>query len=233
MNQASCYRKDEPVLDLPLGVCPGRERILNGRVIAVWCEMAFVPYVVRVANRIDGQSTKRTFRGAFRILEKGARQACTDVPKPWARMGCWAILLILSSVVNVEAIPELENDWSRFVSEDGKQLITVGHHWSGSRPLNQAERENIDRRGVCLSCHQEIPSASLATSLLHHVATYAGSIPETAGSHDLLVHKILMTAAWSQVGIGLAVSIGLIVGTAWFWRGRRRRAGESAEQEQP
>ena len=66
-----------------------------------------------------------------------------------------------------EAIAGLGFDWSRVVTEDGRQLQTVGHHFRLDRPLNNEECQNMDRRGVCLGCHQEIPDRSLAVSLLH------------------------------------------------------------------
>ncbi|MGB0714542.1 MAG: multiheme c-type cytochrome [Phycisphaerae bacterium] len=120
----------------------------------------------------------------------------------------------------IEGIEGLDNDWSRFVTEDGKQLMTVGHHWSGSRPLNQKERTNMDRRGVCLSCHQEIPSESLAVSLLHHTAKYAGTLPNSPEKHDQLVHKILLMAAWTQVGGGALLGGSAMLGLVWWMRRR-------------
>ena len=82
------------------------------------------------------------------------------------------------------AIDGLVADWSRIVTEEGQQLQTVGHHFSGSRPLNNEERSHIDRSGVCLSCHQEIPDQSLAVSLLHHIAEFTGQTPKTHDQHD-------------------------------------------------
>jgi len=98
------------------------------------------------------------------------------------------------------AIPGLENDWSRVVDEAGHQLMTVGHHFPLSRPLNDHERALLDRRGVCLACHQEIPGQSLAVSFLHHVADVSGQLPVTSEQHGRLLHKVLLTAGWSQVG---------------------------------
>ena len=112
----------------------------------------------------------------------------------------------------IEAIPGLEADWSRFVTEDGRQLQTVGHHFSGSRPLNNAERANMDRQGLCLSCHQEIPTESLAVSLLHHVAKYADALPKTNQEHAGLVHKVLLFSAWGQAGGAAVVTLGILGG---------------------
>lgn len=126
--------------------------------------------------------------------------------RPWNRatvvdlMTADGQILPQSARPQIEPVAGLEADWSRFVTEDGKQLQTVGHHFSGSRPLNNEERANMDRNGICLSCHQEIPAESLAVSLLHHAATVANALPKTHEQHADLVHKILLLSAWTQVG---------------------------------
>ena len=120
-------------------------------------------------------------------------------------------------------IEGLVADWSRFVTEDGRQLQTVGHHFKGSRPLDNEERARINRQGVCLACHQEIPDRSLAVSLLHHVAEYADQLPKTAEEHNSLVHKILLTAGWFQVAGAAVVPPAMLAGVLWYWYRRRRR----------
>jgi hypothetical protein len=127
----------------------------------------------------------------------------------------------------IEPIAELRADWSRYVTEDGKQLQTVGSHFSGSRPLNNQERANMDRRGVCLACHQEIPEESLPASFLHHVAKYAGMLPKTPQEHNSLLYKILMVTAWAQTGsaiVGPPVAVFCIV----LWLRIRRRRSKAA-----
>ncbi|MBN1342878.1 MAG: cytochrome c3 family protein, partial [Phycisphaerae bacterium] len=111
-------------------------------------------------------------------------------------------VLAKAARVQIEPIEGLSADWSRFVTEDGKQLMTVGHHWSRSRPMNNEERNNMDRQRLCLACHQEIPTQSLAVSVLHHIAAASGQIPRSAEAHHSLVHKTLLFAAWGQVGMG-------------------------------
>jgi hypothetical protein len=121
------------------------------------------------------------------------------------------------------AMDGLVADWSRFVDETGKQLQTVGHHFRLSRPLNNEERGRIDRQGVCLGCHQEIPDGSLATGLLHHVAEAGGLLPKTDAEHTGLLHKIARLAAWTQV---LAPFILLLI-LFLIWRLRKRRKANS------
>lgn len=120
-----------------------------------------------------------------------------------------------------EPIEGLVADWSRFVTEDGKQLQTVGHHFSLSRPLDNDERAHVSREGICLSCHQEIPKESLAVSFLHHAAAAIGAIPETTEQHDSLVHKLLLLTAWGQVGGGVVGGIAAVVFFLWYRRRRR------------
>ncbi len=103
-----------------------------------------------------------------------------------------------SHKVQINAIPNLDVDWSRFVDENGVQRQTVGHHFSGSRPLNNEERSNLDRRGVCASCHQSLPEENLAVSLLHHMKEVSGKKYDKDG-HNSLIYKILNVSAWVQV----------------------------------
>jgi hypothetical protein len=133
-------------------------------------------------------------------------------------------ILSQNAKTQMEPIEGLEADWSRFVTEDGKQLQTVGHHFTGSRPLNDRERAAVDREGACLSCHQEIPEENLAVSFLHHVAEYTDQIPKTADEHNNLLHKILLVAAWGQfLGaiLGPIVALVALVVIIRWWRRRR------------
>lgn len=123
----------------------------------------------------------------------------------------------------IAAIKFLTSDWSRFVNEEGKQLQTVGHHLKGSRPFNAEEQAHISRRGVCLSCHQEIPNGSLAVGILHQVGKCTGQLPKTPQQHSSLLHKTLLIAAWAQVGAMAAVPLAGVLGVAWFWRRRKHK----------
>ncbi len=123
--------------------------------------------------------------------------------------------------VQINSIPELNHDWSRFVTEDGKQLQTVGHHLSLSRPLNNQERSKLDRRGVCLSCHQEIPSQDLAVSILTHIKEKA-NIKITKEKHNDLLHKLLLLGAWVQVG-GITI---FILGVVYLLFFRKKKSKE-------
>ncbi|MCP4601952.1 MAG: cytochrome C [Proteobacteria bacterium] len=121
----------------------------------------------------------------------------------------------------IEPIPGLEADWSRFVTEGGKQLQTVGHHFSRSRPLNDKERNNTEREGVCLACHQDIPDDP-AVNLLHHVAAHLDVLPDSDKTHADLLNKIALGSAWAQVIAPVTFAMLLLAGAWWFLR---RRAG--------
>jgi hypothetical protein len=131
-----------------------------------------------------------------------------------------------------EPIEGLAADWSRLVTEEGRQLQTVGHHFTHSGPLGDEERLHVSRQGVCLACHQEIPDRSLAVSLLHHAAEYADQLPKEPDQHNSLVRKILLIAGWAQVGFGAIVGVVVfalaVVGVAWYLRRRKRRKAEAA-----
>ena len=121
--------------------------------------------------------------------------------------------------VQIAAIEGLTRDWSAVLDSEGHQTQTVGHHFSGSRPLDSQQRARLDRRGICLSCHEEIPAGSLAVDVLHHVASVTGQLPATAAEHGVLLRKVLLTAGWFQVGV---FPLALLVCAAWWWRRRRR-----------
>ena len=50
-----------------------------------------------------------------------------------------------SKTVQMKAIPGMDYDWSKIVTKEGKQLQTVGTHWPDSRPLDQNQRERMEK----------------------------------------------------------------------------------------
>ncbi|RRS32221.1 MAG: cytochrome C [Epsilonproteobacteria bacterium (ex Lamellibrachia satsuma)] len=117
------------------------------------------------------------------------------------------------------AIPNLKDDLSRFVDENGTQVQTVGDHWKLSQALDNESRAKMDRRGVCLSCHKEMPNEDLAVSLLVHTAEVAG-VKIDNKMHHTLVNKSLLMTAWVQVLSGLLFGLGLMY---WIMKRRRRK----------
>ena len=119
----------------------------------------------------------------------------------------------------MEAVENLDHDWSQIVDEEGNQVATVGHHFKLSRALNKTEMDHISREGTCIACHKEIPTESLSVSLLHHVAEYTGQMPKTNEQHFGLVNKIVLSSAWAQV---LAAFGGGLLGVFALGYGIRR-----------
>ena len=114
-------------------------------------------------------------------------------------------------------IKGLDFDWSRIIDENYTQLVTVGHHWSLSRALHADEISALDRRGVCMACHQTIPDKDLAVSLMVHVAS-AANITIDNKMHKEILHKNLLLSAWVQV-VGVFMLI-LVATGWWYWRGK-------------
>lgn len=127
-----------------------------------------------------------------------------------------------------EAIEGLLADWSAVLDPDGTQTQTVGHHFRGSGPLTEAQRAKMDRRQVCIACHEEIPETSLAVSVLHHIAAATGQLDMTREEHETLLHRILLTTAWFEVLGALGAGVIFIGGTLWVIRRRRRRRATEA-----
>ncbi len=110
----------------------------------------------------------------------------------------------------IPAIHTLKYDYSRFVDENGTQLQTVGNHWKLSHALDNKTRSKLDRRGVCLSCHKDIPDGNLAVSSMVHIAEMAGMKIDKK-EHASILNKILNLSAWVQILLPLLVIVGLLL----------------------
>lgn len=138
-----------------------------------------------------------------------------------------------SARTQIEGIDGLQ-DWSAVVDRDGNQLQTVGHHFEGSGPLPDDMRARMDRKNVCVGCHQEIPRESLAVSVLSHIAESVHRKPVSREQHEALMDKVVLTAAWAQVLSMVLAGMGFGFGILVAWRRLQRRrsnaAGSSADQ---
>ena len=104
----------------------------------------------------------------------------------------------------IPAIANLDHDYSRFVDENGTQLQTVGHHWKLSAALSKKQSEAIDRRGVCLSCHINIPEGDLAVSAMVHASEMVG-VKINNEAHGSILNKVVRLSAWIQVLAGAVI----------------------------
>jgi len=118
----------------------------------------------------------------------------------------------------IEDIPNLKMDWSKFLDENGTQLQTVGHHFKLSQPLNEKQLAKLDRRGVCLSCHIKIPDGDVAINLVSHIAKYV-DVKIDKQMHEEILEKSIKISAWIQIGIPIILgAFGLI----WLYRKKIR-----------
>ena len=111
----------------------------------------------------------------------------------------------------IPGIPNLKHDYSQFVDENGTQLMTVGHHFKLSQPLDKAQRDKLDRRGMCLSCHQDIPEGNLAVSAMTHAAQMAEINVDNKMHRDIL-NKSLNITAWFQIIAGILIGMFVMYG---------------------
>jgi hypothetical protein len=123
------------------------------------------------------------------------------------------------STKHIEAIKNLKQDYSVMIDENGTQKQTVGHHFKLSAPLNKEQLSKLDRRGVCLSCHQDIPAGDYAIDLMTHIADMSGYKVEK-DVHNTILNKFLHLAAWIQVMIALIV--GLLI-LSYLLKTRKRK----------
>ena len=106
----------------------------------------------------------------------------------------------------IPGIKNLKHDYSQFIDENGTQLMTVGHHWKLSAPLNEEQRSKLDRRGVCLSCHKDLPEGNLAIDAMTHIAKMSG-VKIDKHEHESILNKLLNLGAWVQITGLIIVSI--------------------------
>ena len=97
-------------------------------------------------------------------------------------------------------------DDTNFLDENGTQLRSVGSHFKLSAPLSKDNRDKVDRSGICLSCHVDIPNGSLAVSTMTHMAEMA-KIKIDNKTHKNIVNKTLNITAWMQIIAGIIMSI--------------------------
>lgn len=129
---------------------------------------------------------------------------------------------VIPSIVDeqIPAIKNLDHDYSRFIDENGTQLQTVGHHWKLSGPLDDLQRDALDRRGICLSCHQNIPEGDLAVSAMVHASEMVGMKIDQE-THGTILNKVLRMSAWVQILAGIFIL--LAVYKLFFTKRKRNR----------
>jgi len=73
--------------------------------------------------------------------------------------------------------------------------------------LKDNQLSKLDRRGMCISCHQTIPDGNLAVSAMTHIANMS-EIDIDKDMHNYILSKLLDIGAWAQVvGVGFILLI--------------------------
>jgi len=99
-------------------------------------------------------------------------------------------------------------DETRFLDENATQLRSVGSHLKLSAPLSEEQRDRLDRSGICLSCHVDIPKGNLAISAMVHMSEMSEMKIDNK-MHKNIVNKTLHVTAWVQ--IIAAIFVGILV----------------------
>jgi len=118
----------------------------------------------------------------------------------------------------IPGTPNLHHDYSVLIDKNGKQVQTVGNHWKLSAALDNETRAKLDRRGMCLSCHKDIPEGNLAVSAMTHAANMAG-VKIDRKTHGDILNKTMKIGAWVQVLLPIMIAV---LGF-WFFILRKRR----------
>ncbi len=118
----------------------------------------------------------------------------------------------------IPAIPNLKHDYSVMIDENGTQVQTVDNHWSLGNPLPKDIRDKLDRRGVCLSCHKNIPDGDLAISSMKHISNML-NMEIDKKTHGDILNKSIKISAWVQIVLPLLLIVSIFGGVVW-WRRR-------------
>ena len=88
----------------------------------------------------------------------------------------------------------------------------MGYGTHDGRYLRQYTKDMHDRMervGVCLSCHKEIPSGRFVYRVILQSGDYIGLIPKTDAEHQKLIGRAMFIAANVEI-FGTAV-VGIVV----------------------
>ena len=126
-----------------------------------------------------------------------------------------------NSIPQFSAIPGLDMDLSQIVTRSGKQLQTVGHHFKLSGPLSQDQRERMERVGVCISCHKDLPDGNLAISAIVKAGDILGMTPHFDEEHSALLNSDIKLAAYIRIFGPTAFALMMIA--LWYYHRRMKR----------
>jgi len=139
-------------------------------------------------------------------------------------------LISSNSVPQFYGIPGLTFDLSQIVTRDGKQLQTVGHHWPLSAPLSQDQRERMERVGVCIACHQDIPDGNIAIAMMSITGELSGMTPHSDSEHSDLLNMDLKLLTMMYISGPILLLIAIIILVRWRRSKKRRKAADQNDQ---
>ncbi|MDJ0889226.1 MAG: hypothetical protein QNI89_18140, partial [Desulfobacterales bacterium] len=117
-------------------------------------------------------------------------------------------LLTKTAQYQISPVPELSMDLDNVIDREDLQLQTVGHHWPLDGPLPAEVRANMERTGVCLSCHQVIPDGAFVYQIISKVGETLGMVPENDAEHRRLIGRAMFVAANVEIfGIPIAILV--------------------------
>ncbi|MFA6138450.1 MAG: multiheme c-type cytochrome [Sulfurimonas sp.] len=100
------------------------------------------------------------------------------------------------------------------ISEDLDENKTQTEEFKLLAPLSVSQLNKLDRSGVCLSCHLNIPKGNLAISTISHMREMA-EVKIDNSTHNDVVSNAINIGAWAQfigaIFIGLLIVLGIYI----------------------
>ena len=130
-------------------------------------------------------------------------------------------LVTKTAQYQISPVPDLPMDLDQIINREDQQLQTVGHHWPMSGPLSKEVRDNMERVGVCLSCHKDIPSGRFVYRVISEVGDFLGMIPKTDQEHQQLIGRAMFIAANVEIFGGFVLAIVVFILIIYFVRRKK------------
>ena len=123
----------------------------------------------------------------------------------------------------ISPIPDLPMDLDQVVTREGEQVQSVGQHWPLSGPLTKDQRDHMERIGVCLSCHKDVPDGSFVYRAVSNVGSALGLVPKTDEEHQTLIGRALYIAATVEILGGILAATLVVVVLIYFVVRRKKK----------
>jgi hypothetical protein len=131
-------------------------------------------------------------------------------------------LVTKTAQYQISPVPDLPMDLDQIVTREDERLQTVGSHWPKSGPLTKEIRDNMERVGVCLSCHKDVPSGRFVYRVISQVGDFLDMIPKTDAEHQKLIGRAMFVAANVEIFGVLIAGIVVLILIVKFVRRRQQ-----------